>query len=439
MKGPKIGPYRLDSVLWRRGRLLTWSATDESLGRTVWVTTVDASDRMTPALEARLTHEARWLARLGGTSLPTLLELGSHERGSTLVTTATEGHRLDEVARAIARRPVPWQDVVGVAEGMARAVGSLHGAGLVHGELSLASFVLTASGSVLLTSIGAGAVERAGATSDEPTEPDEGSEIVGLAHDDYRSPEERMGERAGLESDVFALGLLVAELAMGRHPYAGPEGSESIARRVRRGEPARLDLADMPREIGRILERAIDPSAPLRFGSAVDFEQALSEESGLRGDGVRAVRAVLVAAGFSLGDRPPMPERRARPWPLLARRAALRVGVALVAAAAGGLGALAWTSDEPQPVMSRSASGPMGSVRVLARPWAEVVIDGKLVDTTPIGAPLALPAGPHEIVLRHPAAPEERRRIEIREGSTVLVDVDLRVVRPAKSVSDPTP
>jgi hypothetical protein len=69
-------------------------------------------------------------------------------------------------------------------------------------------------------------------------------------------------------------------------------------------------------------------------------------------------------------------------------------------------------------------------LRVLAEPWAEIHIDGKLVDVTPVGRPIQINAGRHTVVFKHPNAPDETRRVEIIAGQTIVLDVQMQVVRP---------
>jgi serine/threonine-protein kinase len=66
-----------------------------------------------------------------------------------------------------------------------------------------------------------------------------------------------------------------------------------------------------------------------------------------------------------------------------------------------------------------------GGLRVLARPWAEVWVDGVAVETTPFARPIPLAKGPHFVVLRHPDAPPTERTIEVVEGQTIVLEVIL--------------
>jgi len=76
---------------------------------------------------------------------------------------------------------------------------------------------------------------------------------------------------------------------------------------------------------------------------------------------------------------------------------------------------------------------------VLAHPWAEVSIDGEVVDVTPIGKPIPVAPGKHEVLLRHPRAPDERRPVEVDAGETVVVDVEMAVERKIEPPVDPSP
>ena len=68
-------------------------------------------------------------------------------------------------------------------------------------------------------------------------------------------------------------------------------------------------------------------------------------------------------------------------------------------------------------------------IRVLVRPWAEIVLDGKKVDVTPLARPLSVRPGRHVIMLEHPLV-TERRVVEVGPGQMVTLDVALNVPLP---------
>jgi PEGA domain-containing protein len=74
-------------------------------------------------------------------------------------------------------------------------------------------------------------------------------------------------------------------------------------------------------------------------------------------------------------------------------------------------------------------------LRVVAHPWAHVIVDGQEVEITPFARPIPLSAGSHYVRLEHPNAPVERRTIELTPGETLLLDITLKVSAPKLSAS----
>jgi hypothetical protein len=72
---------------------------------------------------------------------------------------------------------------------------------------------------------------------------------------------------------------------------------------------------------------------------------------------------------------------------------------------------------------------------VVAHPWAEVHVDGKLVDTTPFDQPVALPAGEHQVVARHPRLGELRQRLRLAPAQVASWIVDLEAKREQLTVA----
>ena len=68
---------------------------------------------------------------------------------------------------------------------------------------------------------------------------------------------------------------------------------------------------------------------------------------------------------------------------------------------------------------------PLATLSLNAVPWAEVWVDGRKVGDTPLGN-LSLPAGPHEVLFRHPQLGEQRQTVVVKLPGPTLVSVDLR-------------
>jgi hypothetical protein len=97
-----------------------------------------------------------------------------------------------------------------------------------------------------------------------------------------------------------------------------------------------------------------------------------------------------------------------------------------------GAGVTEWSRERPAPPPSEAPPGARGYLRVLAQPWAEVIVDGEPIDTTPMARPIAVAPGRHFVTFVHPNAPEEKRSVSVAAGQTVLLDVVMRVERRAR-------
>ena len=84
------------------------------------------------------------------------------------------------------------------------------------------------------------------------------------------------------------------------------------------------------------------------------------------------------------------------------------------------------TPSLPAPSPIVSATPFQGWLKVLAKPWADVTVDGRVAGQTPLAA-IALPPGSHSVILTHPQYEPFTRRVEIRAGETTTIQLDLAV------------
>jgi Tol biopolymer transport system component len=159
------------------------------------------------------------------------------------------------------------------------AIAAAHEKGITHRDLKPANVLIDEDGRVKVLDFGIAKL-REGADSglgDETTQQlTREGQIVGTVP--YMSPEQIKGDSLDGRSDLFSLGVLLYQLAVGEYPFAGVRSTELLAsilkdspRPVQEARPA------LPGQLGRILDRCLEKEPRRRFQSALDLLNALQD------------------------------------------------------------------------------------------------------------------------------------------------------------------
>ncbi len=201
------GKYVVDAAIQAGGQGAVFKARAQPDGATAVALKVYCSDQ----LEARLEREFAALKALRGPTLVELCDAGTCAiRGAQcryLATTFIEGRPLDAVIATEGARPL--DRVARIGHDVALALEQVWGARVVHRDVKPNNVMLTRVGGGVLIDLGvARHVDLASLTTTGKT--------WGTAG--YLSPEQTLGHPLTCKSDVFALGLVLQECILGRHP-----------------------------------------------------------------------------------------------------------------------------------------------------------------------------------------------------------------------------
>jgi serine/threonine-protein kinase len=279
--GQTVGTYTIRSLLGRGGMGVVYLAEDSRLGRTVALKAMAPRFMYDGQWRERLRREARVAAGLSHPGIAVVYALEEIDGRLYLVSEHIQGETLRDVIR---RGALPLAETLAVGRQLADAVAAAHDRGIVHRDLKPENAMRTANGAIKILDFGlAKAVTADGTMADAPAVTLAGA-VFGTPA--YMSPEQLRGEAAGPAADIFALGVLLAELSSGVHPFDSTQPA-TLAARILSAEP-RLDA--VPAALRPVIAGCLSKRADDRFRSAHELRAALDRVA--RGGTVRATRRI---------------------------------------------------------------------------------------------------------------------------------------------------
>jgi serine/threonine protein kinase len=287
MIGKTLAHYEITSQLGKGGMGEVYLAKDRKLSRDVAIKVLPEEFAKDTDRIARFQREAKLLASLNHTNIAAIY--GLEESGGTnfLVLELVEG---DTLADRIKAAPIPVEESLKLALQIAEALEAAHEKGVIHRDLKPANIKVTPDGKVKVLDFGlakAFAGDQAELNlSNSPTLSDAATQqgvILGTAA--YMSPEQAKGKTVDKRADIWAFGVVLFEMLMGRQLYNGETVSETLAAVLLR-EP---DFSALPPNlhprIRLLLERCLEKDVKNRYSgigdARVDIQKALADPRGI--------------------------------------------------------------------------------------------------------------------------------------------------------------
>ena len=262
------------------------------------------------------------LPTLTGHHAPRFVAAGDLMRLPYLVMEYVEGqtlqHWLDSHQRGDAEQDA--RDIARIGSALAIAAHSIHQQNVCHLDLKPANVLLRPDGSVVLLDFG---------LSCHAHYPDLLAEEMrkAVGSPTWIAPEQVVGVRGDLRSDIFAIGVMLYEMATGELPFGSPTTDGGLRQRLwMTPAPPRQHRPDLPEWLQEVILRCLEPEAAQRYPSAAHLafdlanpEQVPLTERGrrLRGPGLRVhFKRWIKAAGMHYQPSP-LPTRQIEEVPIL--------------------------------------------------------------------------------------------------------------------------
>jgi eukaryotic-like serine/threonine-protein kinase len=323
--GTRLGPYEIGAPIGSGGMGDVYRARDVALGRDVAIKVLPPAFAADADRVARFTREAQALASLNHPNVAQIYGVVQEGPTRALAMELVEG---DDLARRLARGPLPVDEAVAIGRQIAEALDEAHERGIVHRDLKPANIKVRDDGVVKVLDFGlakAMAAAPAGSAPDLAASPTFTSPamtalgvIIGTAA--YMSPEQAKGKPVDRRADIWAFGAVLYEMLAGEPAFAGETVTDVLAAVVTR-EPVwdRLPAATPP-PVVRLLRRCLERDPRRRLRDIGDAQHELTAgvvdtapaaparlRPGWRAAVAAAALVALTAAGTWMLARPPAP------------------------------------------------------------------------------------------------------------------------------------
>ncbi len=281
MKRRVIEHYEFLRKIGSGGSGVVFLANDTLLQRPVVLKLLKRGQQTPEQVRVTQLREARLASAIDHPNVCAIYDVGEAEEEAYIVMQYIPGKSLDKV---IAEGPANAQLVLSTGMQIADGLAAAHNQGIFHRDLKPANVMLTDGGLVKILDFGLARQLKREDVDFDPAAPGRQPAVAGLTYTArggtiaYMAPEQFVTGQSSVQSDIFALGLILYEMLSGRHPFHRPDAQEiQSIRAIQFAEPPPLRdvVPDMPMELESVILRCLAKQPSERYASAIEVREGL--------------------------------------------------------------------------------------------------------------------------------------------------------------------
>lgn len=260
------GRYVLKELIGQGGMADVYLAEDSILKRTVAVKIMRSSLNGDPVYVTRFHREASAAAALTHKNIVQIYDVGEDGDDYFIVMEYVPGQTLKELIHK--RGALHYVEAVDIMKQVVSATAKAHSMGIIHRDLKPQNIMVTDSGVVKIGDFGIASIQSLSQVTQTDT-------IMGSLH--YLAPEIARGEKATIQSDIYALGIVFYELLRGEVPFNGESPVNIALKHMRDDIPSVREFnPSILQSVENIIIKATAKNVHNRYLSASDMLDDLS-------------------------------------------------------------------------------------------------------------------------------------------------------------------
>lgn len=265
--------FKIIRLVGKGGMGEVYEALDQELDERVALKTLRYEVSSNEVFNARFRREIQLARKVTHPNVCRIFESLRHQAGDETVSVLSmellQGATLDEYLKSKGR--LGTEEALPLARQIIEGLSAVHAAGIIHRDLKPSNLVLVPEGEgfrVRITDFGI-----AGRLPENPSQPalTQASKMLGTP--DYMAPEQLERGRANIQSDIYALGLVLYEMVTGAKPFTDTGAWKRLYEEPR---PPRKLVSDLSEHWNKTILCCLERNPAYRFADAAAVAKGLS-------------------------------------------------------------------------------------------------------------------------------------------------------------------